>query len=100
MYGFLEVLPLSKKKDFRWQVVAIKKWILIWTKLFFKRLDYKDKNNNKLVKLLFYILNLYLEKQYLVNQCLEIGYRNGLFKKTHNSCIINADADDIADNTA
>jgi len=29
-----------------------------------------------------------------------MGYRNGLFKKTHNSHIIDADADDIVNNTA
>ena len=45
------------------------------------------------------MLNPYLKKQYLVNQCLEIGYYNGLFKKTCNNCIVNINTDNIADNT-
>jgi len=46
------------------------------------------------------MLNPRLEKRYSVNQYLETGYRNSLFKKTYNSRIVNADTDDIVNNTA
>jgi hypothetical protein len=37
------------------------------------------------------------KKRYLVDKCLEIGYRSSLFKKTCNSYIVDADADNIVD---
>ena len=46
------------------------------------------------------MLNPHPEKQYSVNQCLEIGCCNSLFKKTHNGCIIDINANNIADDTA
>lgn len=78
----------------------MEKWISIWTELLLKRLDYEDENNNKLVELLFHMLDSRLEKRYSANQCLETGCRNGLFKKTRDGRIVDADADDTADDIA
>lgn len=102
MYGLPEAPAVPWRKDPRRQAVAVEKWISTWTQSLLAKLDEANENDDKVVNILLHMIDPDPERRYSAHECLEMGCRNGLFNKTRDGRIVDADtdADDRADATA
>ncbi|KAF2453500.1 kinase-like domain-containing protein [Lineolata rhizophorae] len=99
MYGLPEAPPSPWKKEARQQAVALENWISTWTQSLLDKLDDANENDDKVVNMLLHMIDPDPEKRYSAHECLQMGCRNGLFRATRDGRIVDADADDMADNT-
>lgn len=79
MYGLPKPPTFPNKDDSKQQEAAMERWVRKWTKLLLKKLEDEDEDDDKLIGLLFHMIDPDPEKRYSAEKCLQMGYCNGLF---------------------
>lgn len=73
----------------------LKSWNSKWYKAVFKQLDELDENDDQIIDIVKTMLKLEPTERSTVNQCLERGCENGLFRKNRFGNIVLADATEV-----
>ena len=89
MQLYLGHLPVCPNTELYRQRGEWRKWNDLWCRRLLRQLHDEDENQDRVVKILLAMLEPDPAKRLTANDCLELGLRNGLFRRTPDSYAVN-----------
>lgn len=70
---------------------ALQRWNKRWAEILVKKVDDLDEDGDQVMDILIHMVRIKPEERSTVDECLERGCANGLFRRRHDGHIVNAD---------